>query len=152
MAVITPPSITALPSAPDPTNRSTFDTLAYPWSAALSPWTSQVNAVATNVSLNAIDADICRDSVTLAMTPFSLSQNSSILAALLKNSPGVTYETKIKRSGLKSEIKKYTSKKNIIALKNLDAGNYSASYRVRLVGSNGTSQSRFSNPTTFKVN
>ena len=52
----TPPSITALPSAPDPTNRATFNTLAYPWSAALPTFGTQVSAVATNVKANADEA------------------------------------------------------------------------------------------------
>lgn len=52
----TPPSITALPSAPDPTNRATFNTLAYPWSAALPTLGTQVSAVAANVKANADEA------------------------------------------------------------------------------------------------
>ena len=52
----TPPSITALPSAPDPTNRATFNTLAYPWSAALPTFGTQVSAVAANVKANADEA------------------------------------------------------------------------------------------------
>lgn len=56
MPVTTPPSITALPAAPDPNNRATFNSLAYPWSAALGTWTTQVQAVASNVAANATDA------------------------------------------------------------------------------------------------
>ena len=51
-----PPSITALPSAPDPNNRSTFNALAYPWSAALPTFGTEVSAVATNVKANADEA------------------------------------------------------------------------------------------------
>lgn len=51
-----PPTITALPAAPDPSNRSTFNSLAYPWSAALPTFGTEVSAVATNVKANADEA------------------------------------------------------------------------------------------------
>lgn len=51
-----PPSITTLPAAPDPSNRSTFNSLAYPWSAALPTFGTEVSAVATNVKANADEA------------------------------------------------------------------------------------------------
>lgn len=51
-----PPSITALPSPPDPNNRGTFNALAYPWSVAQQTLATQVGAVATNVYDNAVDA------------------------------------------------------------------------------------------------
>ena len=51
-----PPSITALPAAPDPSNRSTFNSLAYPWSAALPTFGTEVSAVAANVKANADEA------------------------------------------------------------------------------------------------
>lgn len=53
----TPPSITTLPAAPDPNNRTTFNSLAYPWSAALPTFGTQVSAVATNVKANADEAE-----------------------------------------------------------------------------------------------
>lgn len=56
MAVITPPSIDALPAAPDPADRATFNTRAYPWSAALGPFSTQLAAVAANVEHNAGEA------------------------------------------------------------------------------------------------
>ena len=52
----TPPAITALPAAPDPNNRTTFNALAYPWSAALPTFGAQVSAVAVNVKVNADEA------------------------------------------------------------------------------------------------
>ena len=52
-----PPSITTLPAAPDPNNRTTFNSLAYPWSAALPTFGTQVSAVATNVKANADEAE-----------------------------------------------------------------------------------------------
>ena len=51
-----PPSITTLPAAPDPSNRSTFNSLAYPWSAALPTFGTEISAVATNVKANADEA------------------------------------------------------------------------------------------------
>lgn len=51
-----PPSITTLPAAPDPSNRATFNALAYPWSAALPTFGTEVSAVATNVKANADEA------------------------------------------------------------------------------------------------
>ena len=51
-----PPSITTLPAAPDPSNRSTFNSLAYPWSAALPTFGTEVSAVAANVKANADEA------------------------------------------------------------------------------------------------
>lgn len=56
MATATPPSIATLPAAPDPNNRATFNTLAYPWSAALPTFGTQISAVASNVLANATDA------------------------------------------------------------------------------------------------
>ena len=56
MATATPPAIAALPAAPDPNNRTTFNTLAYPWSAALPTFGTEVAAVAANVKANADDA------------------------------------------------------------------------------------------------
>lgn len=52
----TPPSITALPDPPDPSDRSTFNTLAYPWSVAQQTLATEVGAVATNVFNNATEA------------------------------------------------------------------------------------------------
>lgn len=51
-----PPSITTLPAAPDPSNRSTFNSLAYPWSAALPTFGTEISAVAANVKANADEA------------------------------------------------------------------------------------------------
>jgi len=107
-------------------------------------------------SLDEIDADICSNSAVLAMTPFSLLQTSpvletSVLAASIKESSGITYETKLVNKNKKSDVKKYTSKRNVLALKNLDSGNYSASYRVKVAGPAGVTRSKFSKATKFKV-
>jgi hypothetical protein len=56
MPTTTPPTVTALPTPPDPDNRATFNSLAYPWTLALGTFTTQVNALGTNVKANADDA------------------------------------------------------------------------------------------------
>lgn len=53
MTIKTPAMIEALPPAPNPADRSTFNGLAYPWSAALDPWTEQANQLATDTYANA---------------------------------------------------------------------------------------------------
>lgn len=54
---VSPPSITALPLAPDPNDRSTFNARAYQWSAALGTFTTEVQSVAENVFSNAAGAE-----------------------------------------------------------------------------------------------
>lgn len=56
MPTVTPPAISVLPAPPDPNNRATFNTLAYPWSVAQGVFSTQLVAVATNVKANADDA------------------------------------------------------------------------------------------------
>lgn len=51
-----PTAITALPSPPDPANRATFNTLAYPWSVALGTYSTQINALGTVTYNNAVEA------------------------------------------------------------------------------------------------
>ncbi len=77
MPVVTPPTITALPSPPDPANRSTFNTLAYPWSVAQQTFATQVGAVATNVAANATDA---ATSATTAATQAGAASTSATTA------------------------------------------------------------------------
>ena len=57
MPITAPPTITALPSPPDPNNRATFNTLAYPWSVAQQTLATEVGAVAANVYANAQEAE-----------------------------------------------------------------------------------------------
>lgn len=52
----TPPTIPALPLAPDPNDRTTYNARAYPWSVALGPFTDGLNAIASNVFSNAEEA------------------------------------------------------------------------------------------------
>lgn len=56
MAATAPPVITALPAPPDPNDRSTFNTRAYPWSVAQQTLATEVGAVAANVYANATEA------------------------------------------------------------------------------------------------
>lgn len=51
-----PPVITALPTPPDPNDRATFNTRAYPWSVAQQTLATEANAVAANVYANATEA------------------------------------------------------------------------------------------------
>jgi hypothetical protein len=73
MATVTPPSIDALPAAPDPDNRSTFNTLAYPWSSALPTFSTQVSALGANVKANADDAKVNAD-IAVAQVPLATEQ------------------------------------------------------------------------------
>jgi len=78
MATTTPPSITPLPLAPDPGDRSTFNTRAYPWSAALPTFSSELSAVASNVKANADDAAL---SASAAANQAINAANSAAAAA-----------------------------------------------------------------------
>ncbi len=51
-----PPTITALPTPPDPNDRSSFNVRAYPWSVAQQTLATEVAAVAANVKGNADEA------------------------------------------------------------------------------------------------
>lgn len=55
MAVKIPQVVGNLPSPPNPADRSTFNTLAYPWSEALTPWTNEMNKLAADTYDNALD-------------------------------------------------------------------------------------------------
>ena len=77
MPVVTPPSITALPTPPDPDDRSTFNTRAYPWSVAQQTFATEVGAVADNVAGNATDAAA---SATTATTQASTASGHATTA------------------------------------------------------------------------
>lgn len=83
MAVITPPSITAMPAAPDPNDRSTFNARAYPWAVAQAVLATQVGSVATNVALNATDA---ATSATTATTQAALATTNGAAKVVLATS------------------------------------------------------------------
>lgn len=56
MAITAPTPIAALPAAPDPNDRATFNTRAYPWAAAQAVMVTETNAIAENVFNNATEA------------------------------------------------------------------------------------------------
>ena len=56
MAITAPTPIAALPAAPDPNDRATFNARAYPWAAAQAVMVTETNAVAENVFNNATEA------------------------------------------------------------------------------------------------
>lgn len=56
MPITAPPTITALPTPPDPNDRSTFNARAYPWSVAQQTFGTELGAVAENVYNNALEA------------------------------------------------------------------------------------------------
>jgi len=84
MAAITPPTITALPAPPNPDDRSTFNTLAYPWSVAVGDMTAEIDAVAANVYANAVSAQdqvtLASGQVTLATAQADSAANSAMIA------------------------------------------------------------------------
>jgi hypothetical protein len=80
MPVIAPTPVDALPVAPDPNDRSTFDARAYPYQVALSGrYREQINAIAVNVSANATDA--ATSATAAASASVSASQAASVAAS-----------------------------------------------------------------------
>ncbi len=77
MPITAPPTIAALPSPPDPNNRATFNTLAYPWSVAQQTLATEVGAVAANVYSNAQEAQ----TQASASAASAASANAAKLAA-----------------------------------------------------------------------
>ena len=76
----TPPSITALPTPPDPNDRSTFNTRAYPWSVAQQTLATEVGAVADNVFDNATDAETAAGAAETKATEASASADAAALS------------------------------------------------------------------------
>ena len=56
MPIKTPQVVSPLPLPPNPADRSTFNTRAYPWSEALATWTDQVNQLGADTLENAQSA------------------------------------------------------------------------------------------------
>ena len=85
-----PPSITALPTPPDPNDRATFNTRAYPWSVAQQTLATEANAVAANVYANATEAAAQAElattngaaQVALAAEQAELARAQAVAAAL----------------------------------------------------------------------
>lgn len=79
MPVIAPTPVDALPTAPDPNDRATFDARAYPYQVALSgTYRTQINAIAVNVSANATDAATSANNAASASV--AASQAASVAA------------------------------------------------------------------------
>lgn len=72
-----PPTISALPTAPDPSDRPTFGVRAYNWSVALGPFSVQMNAVAANVFANATEAAAAAATATASAQTAVLSPGTS---------------------------------------------------------------------------
>ena len=68
MPVTAPPTITALPAAPDPNDRATFNARAYPWAAAQAVLASEVGAAAENMYDNALIAETSATEAEYAAT------------------------------------------------------------------------------------
>lgn len=85
----TPPSITALPTPPDPNDRASFNARAYPWSVAQQTLATEVGSVAANVYANAGEAATSAGTATtqagVATTQASAAAAS---AASAINAPG----------------------------------------------------------------
>jgi len=90
MPLVAPTSITALPSAPDPNNRATFNILAYPWSVALNPFGTQLTALGSNVYDNAVYAvDTTGAYLTSALTAKDLAESAAAVSAASANFKGL---------------------------------------------------------------
>lgn len=93
-----PPSITALPSPPDPNNRSTFNALAYPWSVAQQTLATEVGAVAQNVFENSQEAhsyaQSAVESASVAAAAAQTAVSSSATTATSSTSMSVSVGSK----------------------------------------------------------
>lgn len=72
-----PPTISALPTAPDPLDRASFNSRAYSWSAALPTFGNQIGAVAANVYTNAAEAAAAAASAAASAQSAVLSPGTS---------------------------------------------------------------------------
>lgn len=63
MTITTPPAISALPTPPNPDDRTTFNQRAYPWSVAQQTLATEVAAVAANVYSNALETKASIDAL-----------------------------------------------------------------------------------------
>lgn len=87
MPTVAPTPITALPAAPDPNDRATFNTRAYPWAAAQAVMVAETNALAGNVYDNAViaeaSASAAESSATTAVAAANFKGNWSALTGAL---------------------------------------------------------------------
>lgn len=85
MAVIAPTPVDALPTAPDPNDRPTFDARAYPYQVALSgAYRTQMNALAANVNNNAGEASLASTAAVTAAASASTAASQAMAAANFK--------------------------------------------------------------------
>ena len=92
MTVTAPPTVDALPAAPDPNDMSTFNTLAYPFTAAWGPYRSQMSALAANVYANALDAAASASAAAAqAATATAAAASASATAGALPWVNGANY-------------------------------------------------------------
>lgn len=85
MPVTAPTPAAALPPAPSSTNPTTFAPLADPWVAAMGPFGTQMNALASNVFSNATDA------ATSATTASASSAAATAATGVVAWISGTTY-------------------------------------------------------------
>ena len=81
----TPPTITSLPTPPDPNDRSTFNARAYPWSVAQQTLATEANAVAASVYANATEVLASANAAAASQTA---AANSALAAAGAANFKG----------------------------------------------------------------
>ena len=85
MPVIDPVPVDALPVAPDPNDRATFEPRAYPFTVALGgPFRSQMNALAVNVSNNAAEAELSANTAVSAAASATAARDTAFAAANFK--------------------------------------------------------------------
>lgn len=87
MPVVSPPSVTALPTPPSTASPTTFDTRADAFLGALPTFQTQNNALAANVFANATDA---ATSATTAAAQVTLATNQATAAASAASMAGAT--------------------------------------------------------------
>ena len=91
---MTTPVITSLPTPPNPSDRSTFNTRAYPWSLALGTFTTEVNSATT--WMNTKTAEVLSYSIATDQYSTQAADNALIAqqaAAAAMNGPTTYAET-----------------------------------------------------------
>lgn len=132
-----PPNITALPSPPDPNDRSSFNVRAYPWSVAQQTLATEVAAVAANVKGNADEAVVAAGVAGAKAAEALASQAAAAAsAASALNAPGTTATSASSLTvgaGLKSLTLAQTGKAFAVGQRVVIARTSAAS-TVRMVG------------------
>lgn len=82
------PAITAIPTAPNPAERSSFNSRAYPWSAALPVFSGEIAAVAAATHANAVEVAA---SVTAASNSAIAAASSALVSGAVLWVTGTTY-------------------------------------------------------------